>query len=48
MGSSAGAASGPTNMPSPTLEEDGTRMALVVNAAGYALMMIGFAIWIFG
>ena len=37
-----------TGLPSPTLEEDGTRMALVVNAAGYALMMIGFAIWIFG
>jgi len=36
-----------TGLPSPTVEEDGTRMAFVVNVAGYALMTIGFAIWIF-
>jgi len=37
-----------TGLPSPGVEDDGTRMALLVNIAGYALMMIGFAIWIFG
>ncbi len=36
-----------TGAPSMIAEDDGTRMAIVVDFAGLALMAIGFAIWIF-
>ena len=36
-----------TGAPTMIRRDDGTRMAFIVNAAGYVLMAIGFAIWIF-